>query len=230
MNQIRFKKDINQIKRILNIAWQNIYFLLFFLIIFEIIAYYSFTNYSKRIVSHDYRVNYLFFEPTEFLQQQDKLLKIMGEDIAILFSTAIFDKKMFLDKQLTNPSFTIIKNFTELKGVLPSSEINRQISIEHIINEIIKDFTFDADHFINEGLISKKIENLGSRLIFNFFDEVNVEEDYEILVNDYLLIQSKNIFQNFRNSYLKDIDIKIIQINNIISFFNITIKIIYKIY
>ena len=190
-----FKKELNQIRTLLNLAWQNIYYLLFFIIIFEIIAYYSFTNYSKRTVSHDYRVNYLFFEPTEFLQQQNKLLKIMEEDITILFSTAIFDKTMFTNKELSNPSFTIIKNFTELKGVLPSSEINRKISMEHIINEIIKDFTFDVDYFTNAGLVSKKIENLGTRLLFNFSDKVNAEEDYEILINDYLLIQSKNVFQ-----------------------------------
>ncbi len=213
-------KEINQIKSILNLAWQNIYYLLFFLVIFEIIAYYSFTNFNKRIVSHDYRVSYIFFEPTEFLQQQDKLLKIMGENIAILFSKAIFNKRMYINKELTNPSFTIIKNFTELKGVLPSSEINKQISMEYIINEIIKDFTFDVEYFTNRGLVSKKIENLGSRLLFNFFDEVNAEKDYQNLLDDYLLNQNKEIFQNFKKSYLKDIEIKIIQINNIISFFN----------
>lgn len=220
MTKIESKREINQIRSILNIVWQNIYYLLFFLIIFEIIAYYSFTDYNKRSVSHAYRVNYIYFEPTEFLQQEEKLLKILREDISTLFGSAIFNKKMFEDKDLINPSFEIIKNFTALKSVLPSTEVNRAITKQYIINEIVKDFTFDTSHFTNDKLVSKKIDKFDTRLVFYFQDEVNLEKSYEISLNDYILKQSNRIFQDFRKSYLKDIEIKIIEINNIISFFN----------
>ena len=50
---------------------------------------------------------------------------------------------MFEDKDLINPSFEIIKNFT-LKSVLPSTEVNRVISMQYIINEIVRDFTFNV--------------------------------------------------------------------------------------
>ena len=102
MTTIDTKREINQIRSILNIVRQNIYYL-YFLIIFQIIGYYSFTDYNKRTVSHVYRVNYIYFEPTEILDQQEKLLKVLREDISIRFSSKVLNKKMFEDKQLTNP-------------------------------------------------------------------------------------------------------------------------------
>ena len=127
---------------------------------------------------------------------------------------------MFEDKQLINPSFAIIKNFTELKAVLPSLETIQTLNMEYVISEIIKDFTFDVDHFTNDKLVSKRVDNIETRLVFYFQDEVNLDKSYKDSLNDYILKQSNRIFQDFKKSFLKDIDIKIIEINNIISFFN----------
>ncbi len=221
MTKIETKKEINQIRKILNIAWQNIYFLLFFLIIFEIFAYYSFKDYNKRTVSHAYRVNFVFFEPREFEQQQEKLFKIVEQDVQFYLAEQFLDSDIFFEEELSDPSISPMKNFNEFRGVLPAPGKDMKINWEYIINEIVKDFTFNVDHFTNNKLVSKQVDKFETRLVFYFEDEVNVERDYKILLNDYLLIQSKRIFQNLRKSNLQDIEIKIIQINNIISFYNL---------
>ena len=53
-----------------------------------------------------------------------------------------------------------------------------------------------------------------------YFQDSKFRKSYEISLNDYILKQSYRIFQDFKKSYLKDIEIKIIEINNIITFFN----------